>query len=55
MMIEAKDIKTLDIYKQTPDGVCGDWHTVIWGSESECLQIALKDYPNYFWKFKEQS
>ena len=45
---------SLDIYKTNPNGTCGDWYTVIWGSKSECLQIAQKVYPNYFWKFKEE-
>jgi len=39
---------SLDIYKKTPDGNCGDWHTVIWGSMSECLEVAQKHYPHFF-------
>ena len=40
---------SLDIYKKTKQGICGDWYTVIWGTEEECLQIANEHYQDYLW------
>jgi hypothetical protein len=40
---------SLDIYKKTEQGVCGDWYTVIWGTKQECLQIAKEEYQDYLW------
>jgi len=44
---------SLNIYKKTSQGTCGEWYTVIWGTADECLQIATENYQDYFWVWKD--
>ena len=44
---------SLNIFKKTVNGTCGDWYTVIWGTTEECLKIAKEKYPNYLWAWKD--
>jgi hypothetical protein len=46
-------MQSLNIFKKTPHGTCGEWHTVIWGTAEECLQIAEENYGDYLWAWKD--
>ena len=45
--------KTLNIYKKTAQGTCGDWFTCIWGTEQECLDIAGNYWSDYLWAWEK--
>lgn len=46
-------METLNIFKKTTQGTCGEWFTVIWGTKEDCLKIAEENYGDYLWAWKD--